>query len=280
MVRHEPPSRWITGKELRLAFTVVGDQSPDRVALAVASDGADSIRRVELQRDRGYRYNAVLPGEWLTDGELYYSLEIHTGDVMRRWPEGSQPESKGGGWRIRILPREAPAVILDAAHDQVKPWGSEPYGQRVVETAEPGRQALQISVKQFAPPPSAVSFRHEVDDELDPWRDALADRTTLRLRARALEASTTLVEIVLLERDGAAWGTNVPLSTEWQDVRVPLKSLRYFSHWAGLPENRGGENDKLHTSDLVGVSICFGAWLYPDHIAEPHTIEIEYIAVE
>ncbi len=67
-----------------------------------------------------------------------------------------------------------------------------------------------------------MSFRHEVDDELDPWRDMLGDRTTLRIRARALESSTTAVEIVLLERDGAAWGTNIPLTSEWQDIRIPF----------------------------------------------------------
>jgi hypothetical protein len=279
-VRHEPLSRWITGQELRLAFTVVGDQHPDRVEVAAALHNTDAPRRVELQRDRGYQYSGTLPADWLTAGELYYSLEVHTGDVVRRLPAGSQLESNSGGWRIRILPPEAPAVIFEAAHDRVQPGGSEPYGQRVVETAEPGHKALQISVKQFAPAPSAVSFRHEVDDELDPWRAVLADRTTLRIRARALEPSTTLVEVVLLERDGAAWGTNVPLTTEWQDVRVPLDSLRYFSHWAGTPQSRGGESDKLHPGELVAVSVCFGAWLYPDHVAEPHTIEIESIAVE
>ena len=103
----------------------------------------------------------------------------------------------------------------------------------------------------------------------------LADRTTLRVRARGLEASTTRVEVVLLERDGAAWGTNVPLTTEWQDVRVPLGSLRYFSHWAGTPQQPWRTNDRLHPENLVAVSVCFGAWLYPDHVAEPHTIEME-----
>ena len=180
----------------------------------------------------------VLPGDWLIAGELLYCLEIHTAEM----PCGGFPKahtgSKSGGWRIRILPAEAPAVIFDAARDRVTPGGSEPYAQRIVETAEPEHKALQISVTQFAPPPSAVSFRHEVDDELDPWRDVLADRTTLRLRAAGTEPSTALVEFVLLERDGAAWGTNVPLSTQWQDVRVPLSSLRYFSHWAGTPESR------------------------------------------
>jgi hypothetical protein len=31
---------------------------------------------------------------------------------------------------------------------------------------------------------------------------------------------------------------------------------------------------------LESVSVCFGAWLYPAHAAEPHTVEIEAIEVE
>ena len=150
----------------------------------------------------------------------------------------------------------------------------------MVPVAESGRSALQISVEKFGSLPSAMSFRHEVADKLDPWRDVLADCTTLRIRARALESSTTAVEIVLLERDGAAWGTNVPLTTQWQIVGIPLRSLRYFGHWADTPASRGGPDDFLHPADLVAMSACFGAWLYPGHVAEPHTIEIESVTVE
>ena len=36
----------------------------------------------------------------------------------------------------------------------------------------------------------------------------------------------------------------------------------------------------IHPAELAAVSVCFGAWLYPEHFAEPHTIEIESVAVE
>ena len=76
---------------------------------------------------------------------------------------------------------QSPVVIFDAEHDRVKPWGGDAFSQKRVPVAETGRTALQMSVERFAPPPSAVSFRHEVDDELDSSRDLLGDRTTLRV---------------------------------------------------------------------------------------------------
>ena len=198
-VRHEPLSRWITGQELRLTFTVVGDRQPDRVELAVAPQGTDAKRRVALRRDHGYQFSGVLPADWLTAGELSYSLEIHTGGVVRQLPDSSQPDSKNDAWHVSVLTPEAPAVIFQAARDRAKPWVQRPVCPAPGGGCGAGTQGVQISVRQFAPAPSAVSFRHEIDDELDPWRAMLADRTTLQVRARGLEASTTLVEIVLLD---------------------------------------------------------------------------------
>ena len=97
-------------------------------------------RRVELQCDHGYQYSGVLPADWLTAGELSYSLEIHTGGGVRQLPDSSQPDSKDGAWHVSVLTPEAPAVIFQAARDRAKPWGSDPFAQRLVEAAEPGQQ--------------------------------------------------------------------------------------------------------------------------------------------
>jgi len=135
-------------------------------------------------------------------------------------------------------------------------------------------------VEQFGPPPGSISVRTEVAEELSPWRELLAGRTTLCLRARAQQPATTAIEVVVLERDGTPWGANFPLKTEWQDIRVPLASLRHWAHWHATPAGRGGPSDRLRPQDLSGVNVCFGAWLYPGRAAAPHGVEIEHITVE
>ena len=75
-------------------------------------------------------------------------------------------------------------------------------------------RAVRIAVERFGPPPSSISFRVDVVDELEPWRDLLGARGTLRVRARGVEASTQAFELVLVERDGSVWGANVPLTTD------------------------------------------------------------------
>jgi hypothetical protein len=50
---------------------------------------------------------------------------------------------------------------------------------------------------------------------------------------------TKTVEITLIHANGKVWGAQVPLETEWRDIRMPLSELRYFTHWDNLsPESR------------------------------------------
>ena len=60
----------------------------------------------------------------------------------------------------------------------------------------------------------------------------------------------------------------------------PLADLRFFGHWGAAPENRGDANDAPNVNALRSVHITYGAWLYPDTVDEPHTVDIEFIGLE
>ena len=81
-----------------------------------------------------------------------------------------------------------------------------------------------------------------------------------------------------METDGSPWGTVVELSEEWRQITLPLKDLRFFGHWRH-PKGRGGDDDRLHPAQAVGVNFCFGAWLYGGQAGEPHAIEVERVAL-
>ena len=200
--------------------------------------------------------------------------------ISQDFPTGGGGGKKVSAWRIPVLSSNAPVPLFQAGVHRAKPQAQAPHQSRLVQGMTPGRQALQVAVQKFGPAPDAISFRTELADELEPWRELLSRRDTLQVRARALEPTTTAVEVVVVERDGSSWGTNVPLTTEWKEIRVPLISLRHFSHWAGSPPGRGRPGDHVRPGEITGISVCFGAWLYPDHAGEPHTLELESITVE
>jgi hypothetical protein len=101
----------------------------------------------------------------------------------------------------------------------------------------------------------------------------------LVIKARAVTPVTTHIEVALIERDGTPWGTNVPLKTEWQEIRLPLSTLRHFAHWGTSPQGRGSVDDRFRPENVAAVNICFGAWLFPQHASEQHIVEIEEIAL-
>jgi hypothetical protein len=153
-----------------------------------------------------------------------------------------------------------------------------PWRQWITAGSRPEVTAWHLEVARFGPAPSCLGARADVGDLSAIRRPAAAEYDTLHVRARATEEATTAVEIVLVESDGAPWGATPKLTTEWQDIRVPLSELRFFGHWFH-PEGRGGEGDRLRPGDLASVHLTFGAWLYPDTFAQRHGFEIESIAL-
>lgn len=105
--------------------------------------------------------------------------------------------------------------------------------------------------------------------------DDANDALVFHIRARIKE--TTKVEIVLVGTDGEPWGTNVEISPEWRDVRVPLASLRFFSHFVGGRGPAPGARPSL--SNLMRISFCFGTWLFPDTSRLEHGIELSGITI-
>jgi hypothetical protein len=89
---------------------------------------------------------------------------------------------------------------------------------------------------------------------------------------------TNRLEVVLLERDSAPWGTVIELSDRWQEIVVPVDQLRFFAHWAH-PGSRGGPGDRFHPENVESVNFCFGAWLVGDRAARPHGIEVEEVSL-
>ncbi|MGQ9730919.1 MAG: cellulase family glycosylhydrolase [Candidatus Zipacnadales bacterium] len=139
--------------------------------------------------------------------------------------------------------------------------------------------AWHVETSGFNLPPSCLNARIDIFQLVQTRARAAMHYDTLHIRARAVEPETRAIEVVLTEADGAPWGFTPELTTEWQDIRLPLKELRFFSHWT-QPEGRGLEGDSCHAQNLAGIHITFGAWLYGENYAKRHAFEIEFIRLE
>ena len=182
------------------------------------------------------------------------------------------------GWPVDIVPPDAPFAVFRVDARPIRVEGQAERQQMTVRGGQPGSRALRVATSSFGRAPSCLSFRQVVPEGLDPRRVPLESCRTMRIRARGTTPDTNRLEVVLLERDAAPWGTVIELSDRWQEIEVPLDRLRFFDHWAH-PENRGRPADRFHPENVESVSFCFGAWLYGDRAAQSHGIEVQEVVL-
>ena len=120
-----------------------------------------------------------------------------------------------------------------------------------------------------------AGLRFDCDDEgIRNIFGATGPGKTVVFRARATDAFTKRVEVVFIGRDGGNWGVDLPLTPEWQTIRVPVAKLRPY--W----QTRRGDGTQPDMSQVQGISTGYGRWLYSDTLDKPHGYEISSIKVE
>ena len=100
--------------------------------------------------------------------------------------------------------------------------------------------------------------------------------TGVVLRMRATDDVTKEVEFVFMQTDRRAWGTVVPLTKEWREIRLPFVRLKYFSQW-GLPPLPKGE--KPDARKICWFNFMYGNFLCNGTEDKPHGFEIDSIRI-
>jgi hypothetical protein len=126
---------------------------------------------------------------------------------------------------------------------------------------------------EIAPPTPAgfaAGARRTALSRCDTLRLVLRSRTPAGFAAGAVRS----LQLALTEDDGTPWGTDIAVPPGWGTVEVPVAKLAFFGPWAH-PAGRGGPGDHPHLDRLAKCTLALGAWLNPDHAAEPHVLQVE-----
>jgi len=239
----QTPSRWREG-------------IPLPVRVNVAASGIEEVRlrlddgeSIPLDQVAPFVFGAELPGDRVRSGRLAASLEVRMA--------GSTWLSHGV---IPSDPIPAPFAVCHIDADSAP----QTYGSSGCRVEVIGGKVLQVTSTGFAPS-TAAGLRLPAQSCSDPTYD------TLVVRARATHGATDRVEVGLVQSDGKAYGTDIPVWNEWHDVRVPLLDLRPL--WS----TPGG---RIDVTRLDQVSLVFGAWLYGSTRQLAHGYAIEQIRLE
>ncbi len=211
---------------------------------------ADQVQTLDTETP--YCYRGEIPAAGLTAGEHRLSLEVCcTGG--RQWfpPAAGEP--------LRILP--AHAAWQFTAEQSLPQLQGSASGQLL----RPRPDIVGVHADGFDIPGSAVGFRVPAKAARQPGYD------TMVVRARATQTATQRFELGLVQNDGRAYGTEVPLYPQWGDLRIELNSLH------PLWDTPSGQ---LDPTKLQQLSFLFGPWSDPNRAAEPQGFEVQSVGFE
>jgi hypothetical protein len=223
VVVHEPPREVVEGEPFTVTATVASSQLPQRVTLHMRGAEEEMFRSREMQRERGYRWRAEVPAEWVAQGELEYCISVATGAEVQTYPAdvAGEPADIGFRWpdpEVLYAPQSGDAPPL------AQSWGSDRMSAeaRIVAGSRPERAALQITASILGEG-SGVAVVLPLEDAAATSRDWRSD-TAITVRARSGKQGASL-RMELAERSGVVYASDLPLTADWHDWPVPLRDF-------------------------------------------------------
>jgi hypothetical protein len=242
----DPPISMTEGSSVDLAVRVAQADAPDSVLAFVRYAGWQGYRRpVSLTRTGPYAFSGAITADTGRTGTLEYMVTVFTGGRAITYPGGvdgtvSRWDFAGAAhWSTYVTSRDANIVLFDAGRDasRVVHPGYVP-GARVrsdwVAGSASERTAWLAGTDGFGPTATHVAFRTMLRDDTRSRvqregrraSDGMTPGAVLRIRARAHNAASVPLEVALTLADGSAWGTTVQVGASWEDVSVPVATLR------------------------------------------------------
>ena len=304
VVLHEPVPEIAACRDFVVTATICNSKLPDKVSLYVWREPNKVFTEYPMQRQKGYTYSTKVPAEKLKNGLIKYCIAVQSGEKVHTFPADIQgcptdwdfPMAKL--WETLVVDGNTPIVLYDVSRDRNKLlysqyWGGVQYAYDFVLGMSAGRLALRIEVPSLKDEPQDVSCRHPFGEGIDTRREDMGQFKALCLRVRAGEKATTHFGIALIEKDGTIWGTSVPVTTQWNEIRIPLSQFvltkaamlprgwpnKVNPYWLGTPADRGGKEDHLRIENVETIQFSVGARFLQKYTDGPHAIELESVTL-
>lgn len=276
------PKEFLEGAAVEIRALAADNELPDEVQLWVRPAGMRGFGApIPMKRSRGNEYAGVLAPGVLAPGLYEYVVSVKTGDRGATFPggipqlPGEWPFHADALWSFRVTPAGAPMRILNPKKDYarlsfVRP--GERYRQAFFQLA-PAETADESALSLILPDlgkdtPARYAAALFIGDAVAARAADAPRANALNIKLQAVGGTTKTLEVVLIERDGAAWSTSVVAGKSWSTVRVPLENLRIarsihipspfpglWNYWRESPAGRGGSGDRIHVENVERLQL-------------------------
>ena len=252
------------------------DALPDELKLWVRPAGTRGFGSpIPMLRSRGNDYAARAAGN-LAPGLYEYAISVRSGARITTFP-GAVPQEPGewpfimdSHWSFRITPAASPMRLLNPKEDFARLSFVRP-GERYRSPffqLSPGESddesALSLTLPDLGKDtPQRYAAALYVGDVVAARKEDARRADAVEIKLQAVGGKRKSIEVILIERDGAAWSASVSAVGRWAVVRVPIDQFRIsrsihipspfpglWNYWRDSPALRGAGADHLHVEDL------------------------------
>jgi hypothetical protein len=254
---------------------VATDAMPDEVKLWVRPAGARGFGSpIPMQRSRGNDY--VASAAVLAPGLYEYAISVRSGAQVSTFPgatsqqPGEWPFFIDSLWSFRVTPAASSMRLLNPKEDFSRLSFVRP-GERYrspffrLSPGEGGDEsALTLTMPDLGrDTPQRYAAALSVGDLVSARKADARRAAAVEIKLQAVGGHRKTVEVVLIERDGAAWSTRLSAPAGWSTVSVPIANFHIsrsihipspfpglWNYWRESPPRRGAGGDHLHAEEL------------------------------
>jgi hypothetical protein len=256
---------------------VATDEIPDELKLWVRPAGTRGFGApIPMRRSRGNDYIAERAAGAFAPGLYEYAISVKSGSSVTTFP-GAVPQEPGEWpfimdhqWSFRVTPAAAAMRLLNPKEDFARLSFVRP-GERYRSPffqLSPGEaddeSALTLTLPDLGrDTPQRYAAALFIGDIVAARQTDLRRTAAVEIKFRAVGGKRKSIELVLIERDGAAWSASVSAVDRWGVVSVPIDQFRIsrsihipspfpglWNYWRDSPARRGVGKDHLHAEDL------------------------------
>jgi len=238
-VLHEPIKELTETSSAEITAEVISDKEIEKVEAWLQN--GNTYEAIELKNNKAYNYSAEIPESVLKNGFLEYRIIVTTNKGKETFP--GQVSGSPEDWDFysekvfttQIVKETKPLYIFNAAEDEDYVVGEWNPGNKLVPTDIPGEAEYRVKVEKLfekdvenpeAAPIYDYSFRYNFNRKIEGRKAELKSKDSLVIKARALTESTDKLQIALVLKNGAAFGTTIDLDQETKTYKIEISSLK------------------------------------------------------
>ncbi|WP_282018414.1 hypothetical protein [Salegentibacter mishustinae] len=300
-ILHEPIKELTENSSAEITAEIVSDKEIEKVEAWLQN--GNTYKAIELKNKSAYNYSAEIPESVLKNGFLEYRIIVTTNKGKETFPgkvSGSPEDWDFYSEKVfttQIVKETKPLYIFNAAEDEDYIIGEWNPGNKLVPTDIPGEAEYRVKVEKLfekdvenpeAEPVYDYSFRYNFNRKIAGRKAELKSKDSLVIKARALTESTDKLQIALVMKNGAAFGTTLDIDQETKTYKIDLYTLKpvktvslprpYPSFLPYYFEHSYNGNFKLENVEALQFSI--GPGIEEKELENPHGVGIISVSLE